>query len=66
VTARDERTNAQPIGTLPRVVALLELLFERDCRIYAHELTIPMRTHGDAVKALCDARELLRDLRNGA
>ncbi len=62
----EARANAAAITHLPRMVALFELLFDRDCRVYAHELTIPMLTHRDAVKALFDARELLRDLRKDA
>lgn len=61
----EARANAAAIKHLPRMVALLELLFDRDCRVYAHELTIPMLRHRDAVKALFDARELLQDLRQG-
>ena len=60
------RKHVRAIQLVPRMVALLELLFERDCRVYAHELTIPMLTHRDAVKALFEARELLQDLRKGA
>lgn len=61
----EARENAAAIKHLPRMVELLELLFDRDCRVYAHELTIPMRTHGDAVKALMNARELLQNVRQG-
>lgn len=45
----------------PRMLAMLELIFERDCRVYANELTIPMHTHTDAVKVLIDGRALLRE-----
>lgn len=62
----EARANAQAIQHLPRVVEVLELLFSRDCRVYAHELTIPMRTHADAVKALYEARALLVDLKGAA
>ena len=62
----EARANAQAIRQLPGVLELLDLLFDRDCRVYAHELTIPMRTHADSVKALYSARALLVDLRGAA
>ena len=62
----EARANAQAIKQLPRVVELLELLFERDCRVYAHELTIPLHSRKDAMKALADARALLVDLKGTA
>ncbi|HNU11726.1 MAG TPA: hypothetical protein PKJ45_10270 [Rubrivivax sp.] len=62
----EARANAAAIKHLPRMVELLELLFNRDCRVYAHELTIPLHTHRDAVRALFEARELLQDLRKVA
>lgn len=62
-TPEEQRANAALIALLPRMTALLELLFDRDCQIYAHEITIPMRTHSDAVKTLIEARFLLHKLR---
>lgn len=61
----EQRENARRIALLPRMAELLELLFDRDCQIYAHEITIPMRTHSDAVKVLIEARALLHELREG-
>lgn len=62
----EQRANAQLIAQMPRLVALLELLFDRNCQIYAHEITIPMRTHGDAVAALIEARAVLHSVREPA
>ena len=65
--AREEAlANARLFVLAGRMAAMLELLFDRDCRIYAHELTIPMLTHRDAVKVLIEARALLHELREGA
>jgi len=48
------------IEALPRrALDLLTLLFDRDCQVYAHEITIPMRTHSEAYAALRSVRELL-------
>lgn len=58
--------NAMTAAQQQRCVDLLSILFDRDCRIYAHELTIPMHTHRDAVKVLIDARALLHELREGS
>lgn len=60
------RANARLIVVSPRLLALLELMFERDCRVYAHELTIPMRTHADAAALLVKARALIREAREGS
>lgn len=42
-----------------RAIELLRILFDRDCQIYAHEITVPMRSHADACAALRSVRELL-------
>lgn len=65
-TEEEIRANARLIVVSPLLLEMLELMFERDCRIYAHELTIPMRTHGDAVKLLVEARSLIQEARGGS
>lgn len=42
-----------------RAMELLKMLFDRDCAIYAHEITIPMHSHADACRLLLAVRELL-------
>lgn len=53
-------SEAAETEALPRrALELLTLLFDRDCQVYAHEITIPMRTHAEAVRSLFAVRELL-------
>lgn len=50
---------AQGAEVRDRALELLRLLFDRDCAVYAHEITVPMRSHADACAALRSVRELL-------
>lgn len=64
--AEEAMANARQFAVAPRLLAVLELLFDRDCQIYAHEITIPMRSHADATKALFLVRRLLAEAKGAA
>lgn len=57
---------AEREGLKSRALELLTILFDRDCRIYAHELTIPMHSHRDAVRTLMAARDLINQAKAGS
>lgn len=44
----------------------LELMLSRDVTIYAHEITIPMHSHADAVRTLIEARAACEQAKVGS
>lgn len=55
-------------GALRRAVPaveMLDVLLSRDVAIYAHEITIPLHSHADAMRMLAEARALAKHAKEG-